>query len=129
MRSPPVPRALILWLAPSLSAAQIDHLAAKYAKTNKEWEADWLRGTPAERLQRRLKQAVERTDMLYGSLNEAQTQLLRAELAASSFNPQMLWSERLRRQETSCRRCAGSTAASCRRRPRAKRSRRCWRAW
>ena len=36
----------VLWLAPSLSAAQIDHLAAKYAKTNKEWEADWLRARP-----------------------------------------------------------------------------------
>jgi hypothetical protein len=89
----------VLWLAPSLSAAQIEHMAAKYAKTNKEWEADWLRSTPAEQLKRRLKQSVERSEMLYGSLDEAQVQLLRAELAASSHNPQMLWSERLRRQD------------------------------
>ena len=90
---------LILWLAPALSPAQLDHLAAKYAKTNKEWEADWLRSTPAEQLKRRLKQSVERSEMLYGSLDEAQVQLLRAELAASSHNPQMLWTERLRRQD------------------------------
>jgi hypothetical protein len=90
---------LVLWLAPSLSPAQIDHLAAKYAKTNTAWEADWQRGTPEDSLKRRLKQAVERSEMLYGSLDQAQIQLLRSELAASSFDAKMLGSERLRRQE------------------------------
>jgi hypothetical protein len=89
----------VLWLASSLSPAQIDHLAAKYAKTDKEWEADWLRSPPTEQFKRRLKRSVERSEMLYGTLDEAQIQLLRTELAASSYNPQMLWNERLRRQD------------------------------
>jgi hypothetical protein len=88
-----------LWLAPSLSPAQLEHMAAKYSKTNTEWQADWLRGTPAGQLKRRVKQAVERSEMLYGSLDDAQNQLLRTELAASSYNAQILWTERLRRQD------------------------------
>ncbi|MBK9197488.1 DUF6279 family lipoprotein [Candidatus Skiveiella danica] len=56
---------LVLWLAPSLGPAQIDHLAAKYAKINKEWD-DWLQGTPADQLKHRVKKATERFEMLYG---------------------------------------------------------------
>ena len=89
----------MLWLAPSLSAAQIDHMAAKYAKVNKEWDDDWLRGTPADQLKHRVKKATERFEMLYGSLDDAQIQLLRAELAGASYDARMLRSERLRRQE------------------------------
>ena len=90
---------LVLWLAPSLSAAQIDHMAAKYAKVNKEWDDDWLRGTPADQLKHRVKKATERFEMLYGSLDDAQIQLLRTELAGASYDARMLRSERLRRQE------------------------------
>jgi hypothetical protein len=90
---------LVLWLAPSLGPAQIEHLARKYAKTNKEWEDDWLRGTPADQLKHRVKQATERFEMLYGDLDEAQISLLRTELAGASYNARMLRSERLRRQE------------------------------
>ncbi len=90
---------LVLWLAPSLSPAQIDHLARQFAKSNKEWEADWLRGTPADQLKHRVKQATRRYEMLYGDLDEPQIQLLRAELAGSSFDARAWRTERLRRQE------------------------------
>lgn len=90
---------LVLWLAPSLSPAQIDHLARQFAKSNKEWEADWLRGTPADQLKHRVKQATRRFEMLYGDLDETQIQLLRAELAGSSFDARLWRTERLRRQE------------------------------
>ncbi|HOS87818.1 MAG TPA: DUF6279 family lipoprotein, partial [Burkholderiaceae bacterium] len=60
---------LVLWLAPSLGPAQIEHLARKYAKVNKEWDNDWLRGTPADQLKHRVKKATERFEMLYGSLD------------------------------------------------------------
>ena len=90
---------LVLWLAPSLSPAQIEHLARQFAKSNKEWEADWLRGTPADQLKHRVKQATRRFEMLYGDLDETQIQLLRAELAGSSFDARLWRTERLRRQE------------------------------
>jgi len=90
---------LVLWLAPSLSPAQIEHLARQFAKSNKEWEADWLRGTPSDQLKHRVKQATRRFEMLYGDLDETQIQLLRAELAGSSFDARLWRTERLRRQE------------------------------
>ncbi|MBK6361652.1 MAG: hypothetical protein IPF39_17815 [Comamonadaceae bacterium] len=84
---------------PSLSPAQIDHMAAKYAKVNKAWDDDWQRATPDDRLKHRVKQATERFEMLYGSLDHAQIQLLRSGLAGASYDARMLRSERLRRQE------------------------------
>ena len=90
---------LVLWLAPSLSPAQIEHLTRQLAKSNKEWEADWLRGTAADQLRHRVKQATRRFEMLYGDLDEAQIQLLRTELASSSFDARLWRAERLRRQE------------------------------
>ena len=90
---------LVLWLAPSLSPAQIEHLARQFAKSNKEWEADWLNGTPADQLKHRVKQATRRFEMIYGDLDEAQLQLLRAGLAGSSFDARLWRSERLRRQD------------------------------
>lgn len=88
-----------LWLAQSLTPGQLAHLQAKYDKTNGEWRDKWLSGTPDERLQRRLKQAVERNETLYGSLDAAQTEALRSDLARSSYNAQTVWAERLRRQQ------------------------------
>ncbi len=90
---------LVVWLAPSLSPAQIEHLARQFDKSNKEWEADWLRGTPDDQLKHRVKQATRRFEMLYGDLEAAQVQLLRTELAASSYDPRQWRNERLRRQE------------------------------
>ena len=88
-----------LWLAQTLTSEQLQHLERKYGKTNGDWQAKWLRGSPAERLQHRLKQAVERNEILYGSLEETQIQTLRADLTQSSYNAQKLWAERLRRQQ------------------------------
>lgn len=88
-----------LWLAQSLTPAQIHHLTLKFAKTNAEWQDKWLRGTAPERLQRRLKQTVERYEMLYGSLDPAQIQLLRTGLARTGDPAPTWWAERLRRQQ------------------------------
>jgi hypothetical protein len=88
-----------LWLAQSMTPAQLEHLTLKFAKTNREWQDKWLRGTAAERLERRLKQSVERYETLYGNLDEAQTQLLRTDLARAGDHAQAQWTERLRRQQ------------------------------
>ena len=90
---------LVLWLAPSLGAAQIEHLARQFVKANREWDDDWLRGNPAEQLQYRVKQATRRFEMIYGNLDEAQVRLLRTELAGGSYDARRWRAERLRRQE------------------------------
>lgn len=86
-------------LARSLTPEQIRHIERKYAKSNDEWQADWLKGSPAERLQRRTKQAIERSETFYGTLQEPQLAAIRASIAQSSFNAQTSWTERLRRQQ------------------------------
>lgn len=86
-------------LAPTLTAEQLDHLTRQFAKRNQKWRDEWLAGTPAERQARRLKQLIERSEMLYGRLEEAQRALLRASVADSSFDAAVSYREALRRQQ------------------------------
>jgi Family of unknown function (DUF6279) len=87
------------WLAHSLTPAQLAHLQARFEQNDQTWVREWLRGTPEQRLQRRLDKTVDRAEDFYGRLSEAQIQALRADLARSAFDPQTLWTERLRRQQ------------------------------
>ncbi len=88
----------VIEVAMSLSAAQVAHVEAKFAKANTEWQDDWLAGTPAERQAKRLKSAVERSEQFYGSLEERQLAVLRHAITTSDFNPALSYAERLRRQ-------------------------------
>lgn len=86
-------------LAPTLKAEQLDHLARQFAKRNQKWRDEWLAGTPAERSARRLRQLTERTEMLYGRLEEPQRAILRASVASSAFDATVNYREALRRQQ------------------------------
>lgn len=85
-------------LAPRLDPAQLEHLQRRQARSNEEFERDFLRGSPEQRLQRRLDQAVSRSEMFYGSLSEAQRALVRRWLAESPWDAQRTQAERQRRQ-------------------------------
>lgn len=85
-------------LAPGLSAEQLAHLQRRQARSNEEFERDFLRGTHEQRLQRRLDTAVSRSERFYGALSEAQRELLRRWLAESPWEPQRTQAERQRRQ-------------------------------
>jgi hypothetical protein len=50
-------------------------------------------------LDRRLKQAVERAEMFYDSINESQRKMLRANLEHTSFDVQLFYAETVRRQQ------------------------------
>ena len=86
-------------LAPSVQPEQLRHLARQFEKHNQKWREEWLDGSPAELLERRLERTVERYEDFYGSLSEAQKTLLRQRLTASSFDARLAWAERLRRQQ------------------------------
>lgn len=86
-------------LAVGLSAAQIGRIEAKFAKTNAEWRDDWMTGSLAKRQAKRLKVAVERSEQLYGNLEERQVAVLRDFIAGSDFDAQISYAERLRRQQ------------------------------
>lgn len=86
-------------LAPTLRSAQVDHLAKAWDKRNTQWQKEWLEGTAQERLERRLKTAIERTEGLYGRLTDAQKTLLRSQLEGSPFDAATQYAEVLRRQK------------------------------
>lgn len=85
-------------LTPTLKPEQLRHLALQFDKRNQKWRDEWLDVTPAEFFERRLKMAVERSEMLYGRLDEAQLALLRQSVERSSFDARLTYRERLRRQ-------------------------------
>ncbi len=84
-------------LAPTMTTEQIVHLQAKQQKMNDEYTRDYLRGDANERNAKRLKNAVQRSEMLYGKLQEAQIAVIKNVLEKSSFNPTLGLKERERR--------------------------------
>ena len=86
-------------IAPSLQAAQIDHVAHEFEKRGKKWREEWLEGTLAQRTDRRVKQIVDRAESLYGSLESAQISMVRTHIETSSFDGPRQHKEMLRRQQ------------------------------
>lgn len=85
-------------LAPGLSNAQFEHLQRRQARSNQEFERDFLRGSPEQRLQHRLDNAIKHNERLYGRLSDAQRELLRRWLSDSPWQAQRSQAERQRRQ-------------------------------
>jgi hypothetical protein len=88
-------------IAPTLSTEQLAHLRRKQQKMNDEYTRDYLRVSATQRLAKRLKMTIERSEMLYGKLSDAQTTSLEAMLQASIFNPTIGLKERERRHQQS----------------------------
>ena len=87
-----------LWLASTLNAAQINHLAAKLRKNSDQWRKDWQAISAAERFEKRLKNNLERAEDFYGKLDETQVNLLKNAMATSHYDPALSDAERQRRQ-------------------------------
>jgi len=83
----------------SLTLQQIAHIERKYAKVNKEFRGDYLQSDPEERLKKSVDRAVDRAEMLYGSLDDAQREMLAKGVVASPFDPQLWLGERMLRQQ------------------------------
>ncbi|MEO8546055.1 MAG: DUF6279 family lipoprotein [Betaproteobacteria bacterium] len=88
-----------LALAMRLTPEQRKHLQARFDKGNKEWRRDRISAGRAEREDKRLKAELDRAEDFYGTLGEPQRKLLQQAIAASSFDPQRLYAERVRRQQ------------------------------
>ena len=89
----------IVTTAISLSGGQLQHLERKYEQNNREYRRDWLRLSPAEQLDKRQKMVLERIEMVYGNLADAQRTVLRQQLERSAFDPNLGLAERRRRQQ------------------------------
>jgi hypothetical protein len=101
-------------LLPSLKPEQLAHLERKYRKSNQEFEEDFLQPQADERLKASVKRGIDRTEMLYGRLDERQRQLVAAGVAASPFDAAAWFAERQRVQsetlQTLARLSAGGAA-------------------
>jgi hypothetical protein len=86
-------------LATTVSTEQIMHLQHKFDKTNEEFVRSAITDKPEERSARRLKQAVQRSEMVYGTLGDAQMAAISRAIDKSSFNPVLNLKERERRQK------------------------------
>ena len=84
--------------AKTLTAAQIDHLAQRYAKDLKKLERDYVQPDPAERRKAQLERTVERLENIYGELSVAQKRQIAGALAESPFNAGRWVDERRQRQ-------------------------------
>ena len=86
-------------IAPTLTDAQLQNIAAKAEKNHTEWREDYLDGTVAERNERRVKRSVERTESFYGRLRPEQVELIHKQIRASAYDPEAIYREKLRRTE------------------------------
>ena len=91
-----VPAAAELML--TLTPEQLQHMERRFAKGNDEMRADFMQADPAERKAKALKRTVERFEILYGRLDDAQRERLAGLLATSRFDAERWLAERRLRQ-------------------------------
>lgn len=85
-------------LARTLGVQQLAQLERKFNLGNADYKDDFLAASPQARHNKRYKQAVRRAEMLYGRLDEKQLELVNQGLKQSSFDAELGYTERLRRQ-------------------------------
>lgn len=90
---------MIARLALSLSPAQLEHMAKKFAKNEAKLRSEWVELSPGELLDKRIEQYTDRAESLYGRLNAPQRQGLREALQASAFDPRLRLAEQQRRHQ------------------------------
>jgi hypothetical protein len=83
----------------ALSPEQLAHVERKYAKNLKEYKRDFLQSDLEDRRQVQIKRVVDRAEMVYGRLNDAQREKIVQLVAVSPFDPQAWLVERQRRQQ------------------------------
>jgi 5'-deoxynucleotidase YfbR-like HD superfamily hydrolase len=88
----------VVTLATSLAPEQLKNLERKYQKNNSKFRKDWINLNASELSEKRVEQFTERSEMIYGQLDDAQTGLLRKQLQSSAFDPQRILADRQRRQ-------------------------------
>jgi len=87
----------IVAMAPTLREAQLAHLEKELAKRRADWQRDYVDGTAAQRMERRYKKTLERTESFYGRLTSEQIDLLRTQITTSGFDAAIQDRENLRR--------------------------------
>jgi hypothetical protein len=85
-------------LVTAFKPEQLRALQRKQAKNNADFRDDFLQADAPKRLARSVERAIDRSEQLYGTLDDAQRKRIAQRVAASPFDPQRWNEERLRRQ-------------------------------
>ena len=91
----------IVEVALTLSPAQIVNIEKRQAKTNGEWRDDHLQRDREKRRRAAVKLEVERAEGLYGDLDARQLDLIAHSVAASPYDADLSYAERIARQQDS----------------------------
>jgi hypothetical protein len=83
----------------TLTPQQIANVEKKYAERNESFRDDYLQRDPRKRREAAVEREVERAERLYGSLDNAQRNDVARSVAASPFDAERSYAERLRRQQ------------------------------
>ncbi|WP_228488232.1 DUF6279 family lipoprotein [Caenimonas koreensis] len=89
----------VVSLALSLAPEQLAHLERKFDRTNSDYSKEWLRIDATSMRDKRFEKMLERAEMVYGSLDDRQKAVLRAEIDRSVFDPRRAFDEQRRRQQ------------------------------
>jgi hypothetical protein len=92
-----VPAAADLML--TISVRQIQHIERRYTKANEEFRDDFLQGDPVKRRKASIERAIERAELLYGKLDDAQREQVARSVTQSPFDADLWFAERKRRQQ------------------------------
>ena len=98
-------------VAATLVPEQLNAMQKKFSKVNSEFRSEFIEGTPAAILEKRLKKAISRAEMLYGSLDEPQLAVLKGRLAQSAFDANVSLGEFQRRQRDALQSLAPLTSS------------------
>lgn len=82
-----------------LKPKQIASIEGKYAERNEKYRDDYLQPDPKDRQRAAVEREIERSEKLYGRLDETQRRLIAASVASSPFDAEQSYAERLRRQQ------------------------------
>ena len=89
----------IVTTALDLAPEQLTHLERKFERINNDYRKDWLRLNEAAIRDKRFDAFVDRSETIYGSLDEPQRRVARAQIEQSIFDPKRFLEERRRRQQ------------------------------
>ncbi len=86
-------------LAMQLTPVQFKHLETRFAKGNQEWRRERGSRERAVRVAKRVETELDRAEQFYGTLDNPQRKLLQDAVSRSTFDPQLAFAERVRRQQ------------------------------
>ena len=90
---------IIIEMAPLLSDKQLKRFQQKLDKRSEKWKAEWWQKSKQEQLAVRLEKTEDFAQKVYGNLSDEQLKQLKQRLALSNINPEISYTEILRRND------------------------------